>query len=180
MAKRVLCTALLLPILTSGMDAQRSEIDEAKAAMARLEFLVGRWEGTSAMRMGPGPAVESVGSEVVQWRLDGLALLVEGEFHSPDAEADESPTHLALGVITFDTKTGLYRFDAHTAAGHSVTSDAVFEDGVFEWRLPETPRGRVRYRLMLDEEGRWYEVGEGTSDGETWHRFFEMTLTKVR
>jgi hypothetical protein len=158
--------------------AQEGHTTEMRAAMARLDFMVGEWEGSSATRMGPGPAAQAVGREVVRWRLGGLALLVEGEFHASDAPSGAEPVHQALGVITYDLGVGRYRFEAHTAAGQSTASEATLVEGVFEWRL-RTPRGWIRYRLSLDEQGRWRETGEASSDGERWLPFFEMTLTRV-
>lgn len=177
---RILPFVLLpLSLLPQTAPAQEARLEEAKTAMARLDFMVGRWEGTSTMRMGSGPPEGGVGSEVVEWRLGGLALLVEGEFFAPDAPEGSPPIHQALGIITYDPASGAYRFDAHTAEGRSVTAEAVLDGDVFEWRIPETPRGKIRYRLTLDEQGRWYEVGEGSRDGEIWYPFFEMTLTKI-
>ena len=34
----------------------------------------------------------------------------------------------------------------------------------------------MRYTIRLDGQGRWHEVGERTTDGETREQFFEMTL----
>ena len=37
----------------------------------------------------------------------------------------------------------------------------------------------ISYRLGLDQDGDWHEVGEGSRDGETWFPFFEMKLRKA-
>jgi hypothetical protein len=43
----------------------------------------------------------------------------------------------------------------------------------------EMPGRSVRYTIRLDENGRWFEIGETSSDGSEWRKFFEMTLTRV-
>ncbi|HLH09903.1 MAG TPA: hypothetical protein VKW78_21870 [Terriglobales bacterium] len=33
---------------------------------------------------------------------------------------------------------------------------------------------------LLSFDAEWYEIGEMSPDGNTWHKFFEMTLDKVK
>jgi hypothetical protein len=42
----------------------------------------------------------------------------------------------------------------------------------------ENPGMRIRYTIRLDDKGRWFEIGERSTDGATWTKFFEMTLAR--
>lgn len=47
--------------------------------------------------------------------------------------------------------------------------------------IPELtpPRGgTIRYTMDLTDAGEWHEIGERSSDGTKWEKFFEMTLRK--
>jgi hypothetical protein len=46
------------------------------------------------------------------------------------------------------------------------------------WAFDVPGAGRIRYTIRLDEQGRWHEVGDRSVDGQQWHRFFEMRLSR--
>ena len=47
------------------------------------------------------------------------------------------------------------------------------------WRWETSgPRGTIRYTFKLGPEGEWLEIGERSTDGAEWKKFFEMTLKK--
>ena len=45
------------------------------------------------------------------------------------------------------------------------------------WWL-ETPRGKLKYTIEINEKGEWYEKGEFEMGKDNWFQIFEMTLTK--
>jgi hypothetical protein len=96
----MLFTSCLL--LSAGLAQAASPAVEAKAAMSRLQYLVGTWEGEGWM---------IVESEGWRWEIKG-------------------------------------------------------------------PQGVIRFVMKLSAEGHWLEIGERSSDGQTWTKFFEMTLKK--
>jgi hypothetical protein len=147
------------------------------AAMAKLDYMVGNWQGTGSMKMGER-TVTFRGGELVQKKLDGTVLLVEGSFFSkpPGAEA-EVPVHTTLGVISFDAKAGKYRFTTWLANGGSGERELVLLPDGWQWEA-SNPHGTVRYTMRRGPNGEWVETGERTTDGKTWQPFFEMTLAK--
>jgi hypothetical protein len=152
----------------------------ALAAMQRLDFRVGSWEGEGQMRRGPGEPKPVHVTERITGKLGGQVLLLEGLGTVPGPEGGEPiVVHQAFGVLSYDPASGEYRLRAFTAEGRSVDADVEVGDERLVWGF-ETPRGRVRYTLALDEQGRWHEVGEFSPDGATWSSFFEMTLERVR
>jgi hypothetical protein len=43
----------------------------------------------------------------------------------------------------------------------------------------EVPGRSIHYSITIDDQGVWNEVGESSTDGATWRKFFEMTLRRV-
>ena len=48
------------------------DLNAQRAAMGKLAFLVGKWEGEASLLRGPGEWVELHQSEEAQYKLDGL------------------------------------------------------------------------------------------------------------
>ena len=146
-------------------------------AMKGLDYMVGEWKGTGWMDMGPN-RVHFRGSEVVQRKLDGVTLLVEGAFFAkPEGSETEIPVHTTLGVISFDPAAQKYRFTTWLATGTSGERELLMMPNGWQWET-ETPRGRMRYTMTRSEKGEWFEIGERSTDGTNWKKFFEMTLSK--
>lgn len=162
-------------------------------AMAELAHWAGHWRGEGWIRMGPGEPVKIDSEEWVESRLDGAALVIEGLHRVQDSGAQDSGAqnsgtradgrvvHHALALLTWDEAAETYRFRTHVAGRGPGDFTGRMEDGAFIWGGPmggPAGAGEMRYTIRL-EDGTWHEVGDFTRDGETWNRFFEMTLTKV-
>jgi hypothetical protein len=146
-----------------------------REAMARLGFLVGEWEGEGWISRGPDQRETFRSWERVQVKLGGTVLLVEG-LHK--AMEDGRVVHDALAMISWHPEEGRYRVDSYLANGRGGVFPGELEDGAFTW-TPSVPGGpRIRYTFRLDEEGRWFETGEISTDGQGWRQFFEMRLVK--
>jgi hypothetical protein len=164
---------LMTAALPAGTPAQETDAERQLTEMRKLDFLVGTWEGSSDFRMGPGEAKTATGTEQVETRLGGLVLLVQALFLDVNGEK----VHEALAVISFDETAGHYRFSSYLADGRSTDGTGRLVDGVFEWQPSQTQN--VRYRVQLDEQGRWHEIGEYTRGDGSWEQFFEMTLART-
>ena len=168
----VVLALIALPLLAQGPPKPEVQI----AAMAKLDSMAGNWAGEGWMDFG-GRRVPFRGTEVVQKKLNGLALLVEGSFFARPEGADRDiPVHTTLAVVSYDPTTQKYRFNTWLATGTSGEHELVLIPDGWKWEL-DTPRGRVRYTTTLSEAGRWLEIGERQVNGE-WKQFFEMTLKK--
>src|SRR5262245_15484163 len=88
---------------------QIPNIDAQRAAMKKLSFLVGEWAGEASVLRGPGQVVDLDQSEVAQFKLDGLVLMIEGVGRS---KPDGKSMLQALGLISFDDASGTYRMRA--------------------------------------------------------------------
>ena len=72
----LVCMALVVPCMaqlprTPDLEAQR-------AAMKKLDFLVGSWSGEARALRGPDQPLELIQTEEAQYKLDGLILVIEG------------------------------------------------------------------------------------------------------
>lgn len=150
-------------------------------AMKKLDFLVGQWKGEGWIEFAPGQRRTFQGTEVVQGKLDGLLLSVEGRhLGRPGDDGKEVVVHSAFALVSYDDKAKHYRFQAFTGRGTYEETEAKVTDGQLVWGMTVPQFGEVRYTTKLDAKGRWFEVGEVSPDGKAWRKFFEMTLERVK
>ena len=72
----LVCMALLV---TSMAQPPRTPDTEAqRAALRKLQFLVGKWSGEARVERGSGEPLELIQTEEAQYKLDGLILTIEG------------------------------------------------------------------------------------------------------
>jgi hypothetical protein len=163
---------LALPALLSAQPPTAPSPSPARvAAMQKLSFMEGAWKGSAWMQMGPKRS-DVASTETVTREVSGNALLVKGVHKTADGRV----VHDTLGVL-FANEDGTYGFHTWLANGLNGVHEGAFRDGAFVWGL-DTPGGRIRYTIRLDEKGRWFEIGERSPDGAAWTKFFEMTLAR--
>ena len=173
----LLAAVVLMP---HAAEAQRESPDFAakSEAMKKLAFLAGNWEGTGSIQFGDGKS-EFHGTEEVEQKIGGLAVVVEGLHKIQLPDGKERVIHNALGIISYSPKSESYQFTAHLATGRSGNYPAkLIDDTTFEWMIPDSPVGKIRYTIKIEKDT-WHEVGEISRDGKEWSKFFEMTLKKV-
>jgi hypothetical protein len=174
MLKKIGLAAIFLFALSSLVFAQEMpSADGQRAEMKKLESLAGQWKGAGWIQQG-AKRETFTGTETVQRKLDGLALLVEGKF----SNAEGKIIHETLAVLSFDAKAKNYRFRTYLASGMSGEHDfKLLADG-FEWGF-QFPAGTIRYIIKTNNDV-WFETGEFSGDGKTWMKIFEMKLEKVK
>jgi hypothetical protein len=147
--------------------------------MKKLDFLVGQWKGEGWMEIA-GQRRTFQGTEVVQRKLDGLLLAIEGLHRGVAGDKGEGAiVHSAFALVSYDDKAERYRFQAFTGRGNYEDAEAKVAEGQLVWGMKVPQFGEVRYTLKRDDKGRWSEIGEVSRDGKTWQQFFEMTLERV-
>lgn len=146
--------------------------DAQIAAMKKLDYMTGVWRGEGWVDMGGGK-MTFTGSETIQRKLDGVALLVEGAF----VDASGKPSHTTLAVMSYDSAAKKYKFSTWLANGVSGVHDLTVNDNGWQWDIV-TPYGTMRYTMKLGESGEWIETGARSTDGKEWKQFFEMKLKK--
>jgi len=174
-AIRILAIASVIPVplLAQG------QVDPTPAieAVTQAAFLEGNWAGEGWIQMGPGPKEEFTQTETVTSMLDGAVMLIEGVGHSKGEDAAKQ-IHHALAVISFDPVNETLVFSSYVAGRPRLDLVPEVAPNTFKWGFSPPNGGEIRYSIVI-EDGVWHEVGEFSSDGESWHQFFEMHLTKL-
>jgi hypothetical protein len=165
---------LLLLFFFAGRTAiaQEAAADEGLAEMKKLASMIGTWEGTASIQMGPTKTA-ATSSEKVEYRLGGRVIVVEGLHHAQ--ENPDQVVHHALGVISWNAAEQQYRFRTWLHDGRQ--GDHVMklvDPNTIQWFL-NSPQGEVRYTIRI-ADGKWNETGEISRGGENWQPFFEMDL----
>ena len=169
---------ILVAVLSLGTllaQAPSAPSKEHVTAMKKFEFLLGEWKGESWTQTAQGKEY-AVGTETVQSKLDGLVVVVDGDFKHKETGKQ---VHKAFGVFSFTPRADMYRFYAFTANGQMVDAKLQMMDKGFDWSFDPGPGIQIKYKMRLDEKGDWVEKGEMTRDGAT-SQFFEMRLQKVK
>jgi hypothetical protein len=175
--KKIALTAVLCLSTLSVFGQAGATLEIQRTQMRKLAWLVGHWRGIGWIQMGPQGRKEFTQSEAVQGKLDGLLLIIEGQGKSA---TDGSVVHSALAFVSYEERTQMYRWRAFTLEGRQTDTEARVDTDLLEWGFDIPPRGRVRYILKRTEKDEWFEVGEIAQDGQTWRKFFEMTLQRQK
>jgi hypothetical protein len=125
--------------------------------------------------MGPGPKEEFSQTEIVEWKLGGGLLLIEGIGKTRAPEAKE--THHAFAVVSFDPMGKKYRFSSYIVGRPPLDVEPKFGPNTMTWEFEPQPGSHIRYTTTVSEVT-WHEIGEFSRDGTSWSQFFEMTLKK--
>jgi hypothetical protein len=170
----MLCAlVMLLAVMDSDPAAVERPADRGMEMMQALPRLAGRWEGSGTIRMGEGEPMPFVGEELVETRLDGRVVLIEGRHFLPDRS---QMVHHAFAVITFDERSGGYRFRTQLSNGRGGDYPARMDGDALVWEI-ELPQGRMEYVITIDGDD-WHETGRIERNGK-WYDFFEMKLVRV-
>jgi len=172
----VVFLALSVSVAFGQMDkeAQKKAIEAQRAEMKKLDSWIGKWEGSGWMQQGAEKETFT-GTEIVQRKLDGLAMLVEGKF----TNKENVVIHETLAIVSNNPKTKNYDFSTYLGSGNKGIYELKSTANGFQWEI-HFPGGKILYTTKLTADT-WIEIGEmSRDDGKTWRKFFEMTLKRVQ
>ena len=156
--------------LLAAQRPQSSSTDTERQAMQKLAFLRGNWLGPVSIARGPGEPLHLIQSETVEYKLDGLVMLIEGRSTSAGSKAQFA----ALATVAYDDQTHTYRFRAYNDGHYIDTELSVLADG-FSWGFNAGP-ARIDNTMHLTAKGEWQETTEVTVGSNPPHRSVEMLL----
>jgi len=152
------------------------DLNAQRAAMKKLEFLVGRWTGEVRLLRGPAEWVDLQQSEEAQYKLGGLILVIEGIGRT---KSDGHSVLQALGVISFDDETATYRMRAFND-GRFLESEVTLldRDNAISWGFAV---GQVTTKsvLRINESGEWTELAEIKVGSDLPKRLLELTVRRA-
>ena len=145
-----------------------------REAMQKLAFLAGRWSGPVTIIRGPGEPLRLTQTENVEFKLDGLVLLIEGQSTGTDGKTQFQ----ALATVAYDDPTRTYRMRAYHNGHYLDTELTVLADG-FSWGFQGGP-AHIDNTMRLNAKGQWQETSEVTMGGNPSQKSVEMVLDRER
>ncbi len=163
---------LIVCASTAGMAQAPPNVAAQREAMKKLEFLAGNWSGDAKIARGQGEPMKAVQTEHVEYKLDGLVMLIEGA----SRDANGRVVFSALATIAYDDASSTYHFRAYNDGRYLDTPLTVSANG-FEWGYESGPV-KVRNTMRLDEKGGWAETTETTFGSTPPRKSVEMALKR--
>jgi hypothetical protein len=164
----------LLLSLTSAVVAQgpgEAGVDIQRDAMRKLSFLAGSWSGPVTVVRGPQP-LHLTQTEQVEYKLDGLVLLIEGK----STDSDGKSSFAALATVSYDEATHAYHIRAYNGGHYIDTELTVLPDG-FSWGFKAGPADIVN-TMHLTAKGEWSEQTVATMGTNPPMHAVDMLLVK--
>ncbi len=164
-------TATPTAVATSG-HGQQPNVAAQRAAMQKLAFLVGTWSGPETVITGSGAPLMLTQTEVVQAKLGGLVMLVEGT----GSNAAGLVLFTALATIAYDDATSTYRFRAYNS-GNYVDAELKVASQGFTWAYGAGSM-KVSNTMLVNAKGEWTETTETTVGSSPPRKTVDMTLQR--
>lgn len=151
------------------------DLEKQRAAMKKLSFLIGSWSGEAHVQRSANAPTTLAQTEEVRFKLDGLVLVIEGNGLTL---TDNAPVLQALGIISYDDVTDVYRIRAWND-GRFLESDVqLLEDGKsLRWGFGV---GQIRSNslLQIDKDGQWTERAELIIGSEPPRKLMDLTVRR--
>ena len=169
------CMALL--VLCMAQPPRVPDLEAQRAALKKLDFLVGKWFGKARVLLGPGEPLELIQTEEAQYKLDGLILIIEG---IGKTNADGKVALQALGIVSYDDEAGIYRMRAYNDGRYLETDLTLSENGKeINWGFA---LGEIKTssRLQINEKGEWTELTEIAVGSQPARTYMELTVSRQK
>jgi hypothetical protein len=151
------------------------DLDKQRAAMKKLTFLVGKWSGQAHVQRGPGEPVLLLQTEEVQYKLDGLVMMIEGIGRTA---GDHKPALQALGIISYDDDAETYHIRAFNDGRFLESEVKLLDDGKgLTWGFGF---GEIRSSsvLKINEKGEWTELAELIIGSQPPRKLMDLTVRR--
>ena len=165
------CMALL--VSSMAQPPRAPDIEAQRAALKKLDFLIGKWSGEARVLRGPGETLELIQTEEAQYKLGGLILVIEGVGRT---KSSGQPVLQAFGIISYDDESATYRMRACNDGRFLETQVRLLEEGKgMTWGFV---LGDIRTNsvLRINENGEWTELAEITIGPEPPKKLSELTV----
>jgi hypothetical protein len=174
-ATLAVCVAAVICPCFAQLQLQRPGIEAQRAAMKRLDFLVGQWAGDVRLSHERGGLSELVQTEEAQYRSGGLVLEIEGA--GLDKYNGEVISR-SLGVISYDDEKKSYRFRAWNDGRYVETELKLIQTGkglAWEYGFGDM---RISHTMRINDSGEWIQTGEVITAAESPRKFLDVSLRR--
>ena len=171
---RSILAIALLSIGSLALAAQQAPDGTAaqREALHKLSFLAGTWSGPITVVRGPGDPIRLTQTEKVEYKLDGLLLVIEGKSTGEDG----SVPFQAFATVAYDDASHSYRIRAYNA-GHYVDSELTLIGDGFSWGFDAGPAHIVN-TMHLTPRHEWQETSEVTFGKNPPRKTVDMLLSE--
>ncbi len=151
-------------------------IEAQRAAMKKLEFLVGEWSGEASVLRGPGQFVDLLQTESAHFKLDGLLLEIEGVGRT---KTDGQLALQALGLISYNDDAETHWMRAFND-GRWLETEVKLVDGEnsISWGFP-LGEYKTSTVLRINEQGEWTEAGQLTIGDRPPLKMMELRVSRT-
>jgi hypothetical protein len=167
---------VVLAIVCLAQPPRPPDIAAQRAAMKKLDFLVGKWSGEARGRRGPAAQpTEVVQTEEAQYKLDGLLLLIEGVGRK---RSDGSAFMHAVAIVSYDDEKASYRMRAYNDGRHAEVELKLLDVGKgLRWGST-AGQAKYDYVLRINEKNEWTESAEVTVGSQPPIKFWELAVRR--
>jgi hypothetical protein len=153
------------------------DIEAQRAAMKKLNFLVGKWTGEARITRQAGETMELVQTEEAAYKLDGLILVIEGIGRT---KSDGAPLLQAFGLLSYEDESKTYRMRAFNDGRFLETDVKPLEEGKgMSWGFA---LGKIKTNsvMRINEKGEWTEIHEISIGSQPPKRLMEVAVRRQR
>jgi hypothetical protein len=168
--------AISLGLACMAQVPRTPDVEAQRAAMKKLNFLIGTWSGDASVLRAPGQFLELSQTEEAQFKLDGLVLMIEGVGRT---KSDGKLALQALGLISFDEESETYRMRAFNDGRWLETEVRLDNAGnaiTWGFTLGEMKTNSI---MRLNEKGEWTEHTELTIGTRSPQKLMDLTVRRV-
>ncbi|QCK16118.1 DUF1579 domain-containing protein [Mangrovivirga cuniculi] len=173
----------IIVLIIIGLNFTFSAYTQEKTeSVDQLNFMVGKWDGNGWILGKDRIKKHFSQSEIIQSKVKGRALIVNGlgyEIDSTGAITDRE-IHEAFGIISYNNERKTVTMISFSSMKGRMESDMmILGEKKLQWSFKDEKSGAtIRFTEDFSKENKWSEIGEVSMDGENWHQFFEMNLSK--
>jgi hypothetical protein len=159
--------------LRNPIGQETPNVDDQREAMKKLNFVVGKWSGDALVMRGPGEPMRLRQREEIEYKLDGLVMLIEGAGRNAEGQV----VFQALATIAYDDVTSTYRFRAYND-GHYLDTALTVKPNGFAWGYAFGPV-KINNAMQLDDKGNWVETTETIFGSSPPRKTVQMNLRRL-
>lgn len=153
-----------------------------RAALARMDFLVGDWAGEGWAVRRSGERTRFWVEEAFHFRGDTDLMDMQGIFGDILDDGTRTPSsEYNLGILYFDRESGEYRMWHYSSSGEVFTTPMVVDHAARSMHYTkEYPGGTVgRFHLTVGTYGVWTSSFDILQEDGSWLQVMEFRMTRV-